>query len=224
MDSDAQNLSRRGPCPDRLRRVIAMAVAAWSLAAVAGVSIAVRYEKTATATAEPPAFWPEDTSLERASDRATLLVFLHPRCPCSRATLDELAVALTHCQGQAETRAVFFGTRREQPESSRGDLWDRAVRIPGLVAVADSDGSEQRRFGARVSGEVFVYHRDGRLAFHGGVTGGRGHAGDNAGRAALEHVLRHGAVDAAAPTFGCELQSPGGFSGNSPVSRSEAQP
>jgi hypothetical protein len=72
------------------------------------------------------------------------------------------------------------------------------------VPRVDVGGTEHRRFGARVSGEVYLFQTDGQLVFHGGITAGRGHAGDNLGRSAVESFLREGVLPPeTTPVFGC---------------------
>src|SRR5262249_23058238 len=133
--------------------------------------------------------WPPETACRLSADRPTLVMFVHPQCPCSRASLDELATLITHCQGRVAAEVVFLVPPSASADWAQTDLWESAARIPGVVLRPDRGGAEQRRFVARVSGEVFLYQSDGRLAFHGGITAGRGHAGDNPGRSALEALL-----------------------------------
>jgi hypothetical protein len=72
--------------------------------------------------------------------------------------------------------------------------------------VVDEGGREARRFGASVSGQTVVYDQGGRLRFAGGITGARGHAGDNAGRRQVMRQLASSAgAGGATPVFGCEL-------------------
>jgi hypothetical protein len=83
-------------------------------------------------------------------------------------------------------------------------LWETAAAVPGVRVVRD-DGAEAWRFGARVSGQVMVYDHAGRLQFSGGITGARGHEGDNAGRDAIEALLAGRPHAASAFVFGCLL-------------------
>src|SRR5258708_3319639 len=39
----------------------------------------------------PPVHWPEGSPIRLDPVKPTLLIFLHPRCPCSRASVAELA-------------------------------------------------------------------------------------------------------------------------------------
>jgi hypothetical protein len=56
---------------------------------------------------------------------------------------------------------------------------------------------------------VFLYLPTGELAFHGGVTVGRGHAGESPGRTAIEAIVTNSGVPATTtPVYGCSLESP----------------
>jgi len=69
---------------------------------------------------------------------------------------------------------------------------------------------EARRFGVETSGQTLLYDAGGRLIFSGGITGSRGHAGDNAGEAALVALLTSGQADRRATSvFGCPLFATG---------------
>src|SRR5207248_10565652 len=115
----------------------------------------------------------------------TLVMFAHPRCPCTRASIEELNRLLARCQGKLATRVLFFQPSNYPPEWSRGSLWKSAEAIPGVIAQRDLDGLEARRFGAETSGFVVLYSASGHLLFRGGITGSRGHAGDNTGMEAI---------------------------------------
>jgi hypothetical protein len=54
-----------------------------------------------------------------------------------------------------------------------------------------------------------LYDGNGRLLFSGGITGARGHSGDNAGRSTVLSLLSRDTVDRAeTPVFGCSLFDP----------------
>jgi hypothetical protein len=89
------------------------------------------------------------------------------------------------------------------------DLWRRAAALPGVQVHHDIDGRETRRFGGRTSGLTLLYGPDGTLLFRGGVTGSRGHEGDNDGSQAVRARLNgETAVFAETPVFGCPLFAP----------------
>ena len=156
------------------------------------------------------AAWPAATGIERAEERAHLLVFLHPLCPCSSATLRELErISARHAE-RLSTRAVFSIPKGAPAEWSDTPLVRQARAIDGVEVLLDADGVEARRFGARTSGAAFLFDREAALAFEGGITASRGHEGDNAGSEAILALLRGDSSAAprarvTAPVFGCPL-------------------
>ena len=88
----------------------------------------------------------------------------------------------------------------------RTDLWDSAAAIPGVHVMTDEGGAQARVFGALVSGQTLLYGATGSLLFSGGITGARGHEGDNPGRTALTSILDwRPAGPIRTPVFGCYL-------------------
>lgn len=123
--------------------------------------------------------------------------------------MEELARIVARRPGRAVAVVLFLRPEGFAQGWERTDLWRAAEAIPGVTALADPGGVEARRFGARTSGQVTLSGPDGRLIFRGGITGARGHAGDNDGADALLALLAllAGAAPgvARAPTFGCPL-------------------
>jgi hypothetical protein len=103
----------------------------------------------------------------------------------------------------------FFAPAGSSPGWERTDLWDQAAALPGVRPIRDEGGRYARLFGARTSGQVLVFDPGARLVFSGGITAGRGHGGDNVGRAAVLALLAgREAGTATAPVFGCPLTEP----------------
>jgi hypothetical protein len=139
--------------------------------------------------------------------KATVVVLAHPRCPCTRASLAELARLTARIGEVAETWVLFADPTDVSWEES--DLWRTAQAIPGVRVLADPGGDVAHAFGAFTSGQVLVYDRDGALVFDGGITPARGHEGDSVGRNTIvAHLLggEEGSADAA--VFGCSLENP----------------
>ena len=134
---------------------------------------------------------------------------VHPKCPCSRASIGELAIAMARMQGRARAH-VFFTKPTGYPEDwVKTDLWRTAAAIPGVSVEVDEEGVEAARFGAQVSGGVLLYDASGQLRFHGGITASRGHAGDNRGRQAVVALAWGEKTERAeTPAFGCLLHGP----------------
>jgi hypothetical protein len=134
----------------------------------------------------------------------------HPQCTCTRASIENLAEVLAHAPKPPKTYVIFLRPTVFEAGWEQTDLWHSAAAIPGAIVLRDDDGAEARRFGAETSGQTLLYDRGGSLMFNGGVTGSRGHAGENAGETALLALLTKGQAERrAADVFGCPLFAPG---------------
>lgn len=182
-----------------------MLVGAWALSIAAGLVGLQRHAAVAATPSRAAPRWPDGAETPRDPTRPTLLVFVHPGCPCTRATLRQLERLLAHHAGEAAVRVLLRDDGDGDP--SRTTAGALASRLPGAVLARDPGGREARRFGAGTSGEVMLYARDGARAFRGGVTPGRGHEGDSEGGAALEAALG-GATSREARVYGCDLEEP----------------
>jgi len=133
-------------------------------------------------------------------------VFAHPQCPCSRATIGELALLMTHVQDRVTAFVIFYRPLTEEAGWEQTDLWRSAAAIPGVHVIADDNGADAAVFDAATSGQTMLYDAGGRLMFSGGMTGARGHSGDNAGRTALTALINDGrSATSRTPVFGCLL-------------------
>jgi hypothetical protein len=191
------------------RRVVTLVVLAWLATVGLGLALLWRYSLTPGSPGSPSQAWPERTALRLAADTPTLVLFVHPRCPCSRSTLGELARVTALAGGRVSIQVAFYAPTGADSEWARTDLWRDAEAIPGVTASVDEGGAEARLFGAATSGEALLYDTRGRLEFRGGITAARGHAGDNAGRSALvASILGTDPDMASAAVYGCPLSRP----------------
>jgi hypothetical protein len=201
----------RAPASDKSRlasRVACIAAAAWLAAAAGGFAILWRYSSKPAATgALGPEQWPAGSSVARAPGRATLLLFAHPRCACTRASMGELARMMARFHDRLEARVLFWTPRDAGPDWNATDLWSSAGRIPGVTALRDEAGREASRFAVATSGGVVLYDAGGRLLFRGGITAARGHEGNSFGQERIASLLTTGVADRTdAPVFGCALE------------------
>ena len=193
------------------RPVLIAASVLWLVMVGTGIGFLWNYENTpGTAAAAAPARWPADSRIQRATDRATLVLLAHPHCPCTRASIGELAQLMTQAEGRVTAYVLFVKPPGFPAEWEETDLWASAAAIPGVSVVRDDEGIEARRFHAATSGQTTLYDREGALLFSGGITSARGHAGDNAGRTAVVSLLTMDeAEQKQTPVFGCPLFAEG---------------
>jgi len=89
---------------------------------------------------------------------------------------------------------------------TKSATWHAAAAIPRVDVVADPYGATARAYGVATSGTVLLYSPAGDLLFHGGITGARGHAGDNVGAdTVVDALLGEPVSTASTPVFGCAL-------------------
>ena len=193
----------------KARVLLLLGTISWLFAISLGLWILWGYENTPGKAAEPPKKWPADSKILPARDHATLVVLAHPHCPCTRATIGELASIMAHSQGRLTAYVLFLKPTGFSEEWEKSDLWQSAASIPGVTAVVDDEGAEANRFHAATSGQTLLYDAGGSLLFSGGITGSRGHSGDNAGQSAIVSLVNSGVAERTESfVFGCPLFDP----------------
>ena len=116
---------------------------------------------------------------------------------------------MAHSEGRLSAYVLFLKPAGFSDNWEETDLWQSASKIPGVKVILDDEGREARLFHAATSGQTVLYDPDGRLLFSGGITGSRGHFGDNPGQASIVSF-----VNAEVPNktetsvFGCPLFDP----------------
>ena len=189
-------------------------IAGLAIAWLAGVSYGLAqlwaYENRPGSPATAPNEWPRQTALVPATDRPTLIFLAHPQCTCTVASLDDLREVLEKAPKRPKTYVLFLRPTMFERGWEQTDLWKKAAALPDATVLRDDDGAEARQFGVETSGQTLLYDSNRRLRFAGGVTAARGHAGENAGSAALASLLTHGVADRTATSvFGCPLFASG---------------
>jgi hypothetical protein len=202
MDSTNLSAENKSGTPWILRSL----VACWLAAASGGLYVVWAYENGAGVAATAGPQWPAGTTLAAATDRPTLVFLAHPQCSCTAASLSELAEALARAQVRPKTYVVFLKPSSMPDGWEKTGLWTAAEALPDTTIVRDDDGREAERFGTVTSGQTLLYDARGSLLFSGGITGARGHAGDNAGRAAIVDLINQAsAATTSTKVFGCSL-------------------
>ncbi len=136
-----------------------------------------------------------------------MLVFCHPHCPCTRATLAELSRLMGRCGDKLDAYVLFDRPAHATADWDRTSLREQGESIPGVTVLTDVGGDQGLLFNVRTSGEVLLYDSRGQLVFHGGITPARGHEGYSAGRKKIEEFTTMGGPDrVTTPVFGCPLR------------------
>ncbi|RMH26478.1 MAG: RedB protein [Planctomycetota bacterium] len=187
------------------RWLVSILVPAWAITLGAGATYLSRYASQSGDAAIAPTQWPGDTGIERTDGAWTVVLAAHPRCPCTRATADELESALAGIGTPHELVVLAF----QPPDNDRfadTGVIRRLGKRPDARIIPDPDARLSARFGGLTSGWVTVYDPSGALRFAGGITPTRAHTGPNTGSAAVRALLSGAPAPApAAPVYGCPL-------------------
>jgi hypothetical protein len=214
---DEQNLVVEGDGAEKTARrqrsiwttALVLSTLVWFVACFIGFKALFDYGQAPGPLAQLPIQWPADSKLQIKPNRPTLVMFVHPKCPCTRASIGELAEFMAHAPKHLTVYVVFLLPNGYAEDWAKSDLWQSAAAILGVQCVFDRDGSETRRFHANTSGQVATYDAAGHLLFSGGLTPSRGHFGDSRGMdLALASVSCPASKLSNSAVFGCPLFAP----------------
>ena len=193
------------------RVLVTAAVSIWLTAVSIGLGLVNHYAATPGREGSPVESWSSRGLVEIESGQPALIVFIHPLCPCTRATLEEVEHLVALCGDAVSTHIVCVVAEGLDDRWRESDLVERARSLEHVRFWVDDGGEEATRLGALTSGHVMLYDATGHLVMHGGITASRGHAGESRGAEAIVDLVRgltttehrHGSF----PVFGCPLTS-----------------
>src|SRR5437764_3612419 len=106
--SRAPNAAKRAMQLKKGKLSLIMAGAVWVSAIGIGLGLLWDYENAPGPAAVPPSYWPEESQIQPAAERATLVMLAHPHCPCSRASVGELARLMAQAQDRVAAYVLFL--------------------------------------------------------------------------------------------------------------------
>jgi hypothetical protein len=166
-----------------------------------------KYKATPGEQAASSKSWPADCAIQPVRGSYNFVLALNSRCPCSRATVSELAQIL-HGQVSNVILHVLVYRPSSFPEGwEDSSLLEEVEAIPAARLTIDTDAREAERFGIFTSGTLVLFGPRGDRLFQGGITPARGHTGETAAHDAIRARLLGVTSDLyVAPVFGCPLQ------------------
>ncbi|NND97690.1 MAG: RedB protein [Pirellulaceae bacterium] len=142
-------------------------------------------------TASPKWYRAQVSSIQREFNPPLgLEMFVHPRCPCTRASLGELEKIMSRLDGELIAAVWMYHPQHEPASWAYTDLWRKAESLPGVSVLADRNGEYSKHRGATTSGHVVLFDHRGQPCFQGGITAARGHAGDNLGSGSVIAIVK----------------------------------
>jgi hypothetical protein len=137
-----------------------------------------------------------------------LVMAIHPKCPCSRASIGEMERLLSKFHDGLKCVFLVYKPQGQSNDWIETDVVDSIRRQPNSEVVVDVDGRDALQLGMTTSGAVILYSPQGVPKYWGGITAGRGHRGDNLGTDAIASELRgQPPLSLSQPVYGCQVQS-----------------
>jgi hypothetical protein len=178
----------------------------WIVGVGLGMKVLFDYAAAPGPSGNPPTRWPGSMVVSPPHEGSLLVMFAHPQCPCTRASLCELAKIMAHRQSDLKAYVLFLKPKDFSDTWTESDLWYYAKSIPGVTVLCDYEGQSARHFNVSTSGHTLLYDKSGDLLFSGGITGARGHAGDNQGAdLVLSNIDQFKDGTRTTPVFGCPI-------------------
>ncbi len=180
----------------------------WILAITVGMFILMRYAHTPSLAKTSGDQWPSHSQITLSKTAPTLIMFAHPHCACTRASIAELGKLVVHCKIKPKSYVLFLSPTSMPSDWEKTDLWHAANSVPGATVLSDINGVEAQKFNSYTSGQTIIYNTKGKLIFSGGITGARGQEGDNLGlNSAILSLQENSSKNQTASVFGCSLIS-----------------
>jgi hypothetical protein len=194
-----------GPPISTPKWMLAVLLTAWAIAVVGASGMLLRYEQTPGA-GDGGRRWPAGAPITLDGRKLTVVVVVHPRCPCTRATLHAIRDLVEEYPDAAGFHFALFCPANAGDEWTQSPNAQLAALVRGADLCKDTDGELCRLLGASTSGTVMVFDHSGANLFTGGVTPSRGHEGDNPGLDALRQLLSGEPLAVrSTPVFGCSI-------------------
>lgn len=210
-DHGTQQSNLQGALTERHACAMSWVIVAWGTSIALLLVGLMAYSQQPGAVSRPPL----GSVLGRELDptRHTLFVAVHPRCPCSSASLYELERLIARSKGRLHVTILVYFPAHEREQRPATNTIEAVASRTGLDWEWDEGGSIAATMGCRTSGSVVLYSPAGQPLFWGGITSSRGHAGDNAGTGTILEILTQGSSKRmTTPVYGCSLTTPDALS------------
>gem|GEM_PF-496721 len=170
----------------------------------------IAYGTTPGPSSSPPTESPLGPASGELQTSATtdweVVMAVHPKCPCTVASLNELNRLLTKVDDDVTCRFLVYHPAETEPNWIDGKINSRLSQFPRSIIQPDEAGEVAFEMGMQTSGAVVVFDPHGKTRFHGGITVSRNHEGDNLGVRSISMLIQGQTPPlSTTPVFGCRL-------------------
>ena len=191
--------------PARKAILLGLGVFTWIGAIATSFGALQRYAGTAGHAQAPLQQAAEVIAAYRVPGRPLLIMAVHPACPCTAASLDELGDLLARGRGACDALLLEYQPLHPPANWPRPEK-ERLLGGQRVPVIADPAGRLGTLLGAHTSGHVVFTDAQGTVRFHGGITLARAHRGRSPAQdAILAQLAGHRAQLTEAPVYGCSL-------------------
>src|SRR4051812_5871669 len=107
-----------------------VAVALWATAAALLFAVYVNHDLRPGAAARALGDWPEGSALAHSTEHDTLIMFLHPFCPCSKASVAQLNAVIRQLEHPPSVTFVMVRARGLDDASQSSPLLPLIEQLP----------------------------------------------------------------------------------------------
>lgn len=161
----------------------------WLVVVTGATIVQFRYETTPAQVLAAPERWPVLPELKLEPGHAVVLMALHPRCPCSAASIEQLQECVRSMDNRIDLIILESMPAGAKPEWTDSALCRQIKALSRAKLIIDTDGTLASAFGLTTSGQVVAYDSAGELRFNGGLTAARGVEGNNPSSETFRELL-----------------------------------
>lgn len=125
--SQTENIVRR-------RLLIVFLVTLWLSMVAAGTAFVWSHNQTPGVAAEAPVQWPSASIIPRRANEYTLVMLAHPKCPCTRASIEELSKLMAVTQERLTAYVLLLKPHGFAEDWYRTDLGKTQEVFPALAS------------------------------------------------------------------------------------------
>lgn len=133
---------------------------------ILGMVLVSRREFIPSPVAQGATTWPAAAPIPISLERPTLVMFVHPECPCSIQSMEALSRILQGFGEQVDAHLVFYTWDPSEPDPRDGKLWRSAEVLSSVTLHADRGGRITDLFHVTSSGHALLYG-GGKLLYSG---------------------------------------------------------
>jgi hypothetical protein len=157
---------------------------------------------------------PDSSSIKFDSKHYNFITFIHPKCSCSEATIENLTTMTRDFANKNISFHVVFYSSSELGSDLENSKYVKEVKeLQNTRIYFDKKLTDFSLYDVETSGQSFLFDTEKNLIFKGGITESRGHLGETLSMRKIAGYLEGEKPNSItlAPTFGCGTEAQSEF-------------